>query len=46
MCHPKTGGTALPICRSVARNFAWKIKLSGNDWMRAASRMEMRRGNS
>ena len=44
ICQASTGGTALPICRSVSRSFAAKMKSSGNDWIRAASRIERRRG--
>ena len=30
-CHPRTGGTALPICLSVSRKPHLKTKLSGKD---------------
>lgn len=44
ICHASTGGTAFPIWRSVSRNPHGKTKLSGNDCIRAASRIDMRRG--
>ena len=42
----RIGGTAFPICLSVSLSLASKMKSSGKDWMRAASRMEILRGRS